>query len=194
MKQFYTYEYKDVNGNTIYIGKGFGKRAWKHFCPSVLSQIGRYLRKRACEGLTLHPTLTYHKNELTALALEIFWIKVHGRLDLRTGTLFNKTDGGETTLGYLHSVETKEKLRLAKLGRPNSIESNLKNAVSNSGRKMSPNTKAALRKCHVGAKRSEESKALMSFKRKGRIVDPIRQKEITAKRLATFRNNLSINK
>jgi hypothetical protein len=44
------------------------------------------------------------------------FIALYGRRDKKTGTLVNMTDGGEGTVGYRHTVKTKEKCRLATLG------------------------------------------------------------------------------
>lgn len=50
---------------------------------------------------------------------EVEFIKLYGRKDLKEGTLVNKTFGGEGTLGYKHSEETKEKCRQAAKGNNN---------------------------------------------------------------------------
>jgi len=43
---------------------------------------------------------------------EIEFIKLYGRIDLNTGSLTNLTDGGEGTVGFKMSEETKKKLSL----------------------------------------------------------------------------------
>lgn len=47
---------------------------------------------------------------------EIEFIALYGRRDKKAGTLVNMTDGGEGTVGYRHTVKTKEKCRMAALG------------------------------------------------------------------------------
>ena len=111
--QYYTYLYKDTDGTPIYIGKGHGDRAWLHF--GFKSHLGNLLRKRKKSGF-IAPELTYHKNELTALAMEIFWISIYGRKDKNLGTLLNRTDGGDGTSGKIVSQETRAKLSIIKKG------------------------------------------------------------------------------
>ena len=50
------------------------------------------------------------------------FIRLYGRKDLNEGTLVNMTDGGEGTLGYNHTEETKEKCRLAAKNQPSNIK------------------------------------------------------------------------
>jgi hypothetical protein len=47
---------------------------------------------------------------------EIEFIALYGRRDKKAGTLVNMTDGGEGTVGYRHTVKTKEKCRMATSG------------------------------------------------------------------------------
>jgi len=65
-------------------------------------------------------------------------------------------DGGDTWSGKKHSIESKQKVRNAKLGVPRSAE-----------------TKAKLRKAHLGKKLTAEHKANMSAANKGRTNDII---------------------
>jgi group I intron endonuclease len=80
-------------------------------------------------------------NEL--LKLEVIYISLFGRKDLRKGELVNKTDGGDSTLGMIHSDETKNKI--SKIRKENPVRS------------------------MKGKKHSEETKKIISEKAKGRI-------------------------
>ena len=98
--KFYTYLYLDPKDNTPrYVGKGKEDRAYSHLNLRKRTKLRNMLKKRIKEGYNPQPIITYHKNEKTALAMEIFWIAVYGREDLGLGTLFNLTDGGEGTTG-----------------------------------------------------------------------------------------------
>lgn len=65
---------------------------------------------------------------------EIEFISLYGRRDLKTGTLVNKTIGGDGVVGNVVSEESKKKMSLAKKG----IKSRLGKVVGKEGRlKMS---------------------------------------------------------
>ena len=50
---------------------------------------------------------------------EIEFIALYGRRDKKAGILVNMTDGGEGTVGYRHTVKTKEKCRISASGSNN---------------------------------------------------------------------------
>jgi len=89
--RFYVYAYIRKDNSPYYIGKGSGKRAWKHTSldkiksPIDLSKI-----------VIVETNLT----EFGALALERRMIRWYGRKDNNSGILRNLTDGGEGCAGY----------------------------------------------------------------------------------------------
>jgi hypothetical protein len=78
---------------------GWGKtatRSYVHIKNSHNARLESMLHKRKREGFELNPVINEHvPSEKSARAIEIFWIAVFGRLDQNTGTLFNRTIGGE---------------------------------------------------------------------------------------------------
>jgi len=97
-RRFYTYAYirgvdsqNGRKGSPYYIGKGCHKRAW--------IDKGRPARKPTDESriVMLRTNLT----EQEAFDWERFYIKRYGRLDLGTGILHNKTDGGDGVSGII---------------------------------------------------------------------------------------------
>ena len=70
---------------------------------------------------------------------------------------YNLTDGGEGTIGYVFSEESKQKMRDSAKGQERSIESNIKRSITLKGNKNS-----------LGKLRSEETRAKMSVAQTGR--------------------------
>jgi len=103
---YYVYAYlrsvdSDVSnaGTPYYIGKGKGGRAYKKRQPISLPKDKKNI-------ILLHENLT----EAEAFELEKKYIAEYGRVDLGTGILRNRTDGGDGSSGFMHSEETKRRL------------------------------------------------------------------------------------
>lgn len=106
-QRFYTYAYLREDRTPYYIGKGTGKRVYDNYkrtvkCPKDKKRV-----------LFLKKNLT----EEEAFKHEIYMIAVFGRKDLGTGSLFNFTNGGEGTSGYIHTEECKKIMSSFKKGK-----------------------------------------------------------------------------
>ena len=106
---FYVYVYRDPrpskNNQPVYVGKGAGDRDLSHWSRGShnkpLQDFLSHLR-----ALKLQPTVSrvlVTEDEAEAFAKEIELIALYGRRNLKLGTLFNLTDGGEGGSGAVRS-------------------------------------------------------------------------------------------
>lgn len=120
---FYVYVYRDPrpnkNNQPVYVGKGTGDRDLSHWSrgshnkpfQDFLSHIKRKGLVALCERV-FESAL-----EQEAFDKEIELIAIYGRRDIGTGTLFNRTDGGEGASGAVRTEE--QKLNIGKFSRKN---------------------------------------------------------------------------
>ena len=96
---YYTYAYLREDGTPYYIGKGKGQRINQpHGKPCSRPLLDRRIK--------LKTNLT----EEDAFKHEEYMIAIFGRIDIGTGILYNKSDGGEGKSGLVHSQETRKKM------------------------------------------------------------------------------------
>lgn len=181
----YSHSRKDT-GKVFYIGIGSQEDYQRAFIKSNRSvHWYRIVNKVGYSIAILFDNLTWDE----ACKKEIELIKQYGRIDTGTGTLINKTDGGDGTLGCIVteerikkvrekqigkfvSKETREKLRIAHTGKkrgPCSYEHKMKISLSQIGKKLSPETIKRLSESHKGIKYSKESCIKRSLFHKGRV-------------------------
>lgn len=96
------------------------------------------------------------------------FISIYGRKDNDLGTLVNMTDGGEGTLGYRHSEETRKKI--ANSNRKENISEENRRKKSLYAKNRTQEHKEKLRLSNINRKVSEESKLKMSISHKGKTV------------------------
>jgi len=169
-KQYYVYIYRDIDGTELYVGKGTGRR-WRCHAENHNhnNRLRNVIKKRERElQVCLYPEIIDVKNEDEAFELEIFYIQKFGRDCLKTGTLFNITDGGEGASGAVLSEEHCKKIGDRSRGRPCSEETKEKLRQANLGKTYGPETKAKLSAIHKGAIFSEERRSNISKGKKGK--------------------------
>lgn len=173
-KPFYVYLYlrdKDSEhgpaGSPYYVGKGKDRRAYS---PNHNARRPRDWNRIVFVAQNL--------SEKDAFQLEILLIHLHGRIDVGTGCLRNKTDGGDGPVGALGHWLGKKRgpltpewraamsraIKGRKLG-PRSPEYRAKLSAARKGRKTGPHTPewcAAIGAAHRGKEISAEQRAAHS--------------------------------
>lgn len=105
--QFYVYVYLDPRpvklNQPVYVGKGTGDRDLSHWSKGShnkpLQDFLSHLRGR---NMTARVERVFETDdEQEAFAKEMQLIDLYGRRDLKTGTLFNRTNGGEGPSGWV---------------------------------------------------------------------------------------------
>jgi hypothetical protein len=135
--RFYVYAYlriKDSShgrkGSPYYIGKGSGNR--------VKSNQGRAANPPKDKSMVVY--VQEGLAEKQAFDLERYCIALYGRIDLGTGCLRNKSDGGEGSSGVVITDERRQKISRAHKGKVVSAEARRRIGDASRGRKKSPET------------------------------------------------------
>lgn len=146
MNIYYVYAYIRQSDDTpYYIGKGKNRRAYSKYHNVTVP-------KDKTKIVFLEKNLT----ELGALALERRYIKWYGRKDIRTGILYNRTDGGDTTTGYVPTEETRKKLSVVGKGIKKSIEFCENQSKTRKGHFVSEETRKKISDANKGRKLTDE--------------------------------------
>lgn len=144
---YYVYAWRRPDtGAIFYVGKGKAYRDTREkrsnpIFVSILNKLRRSGFEPAVERIRTGLT------EPEALLLERHEIAKHGRINLKTGTLANLTDGGEGTSGAVQSAASRTKISAANSGRklgplPDSVRAKM-SAVS-LGRGKEPSHTASI--------------------------------------------------
>lgn len=185
---FYAYIYRDPSRNNepIYVGKGKGRRAWKHLSRVDMHPFVQRIQLMRRTGIDPHIEIIDALDEKHAFFLEQCYIVMFGRKDLGLGTLLNLTYGGEGTTGMKHSPESRTRMSedrkgkpltdaymkaaSERKGKPLSIETRNKMSEARKGRKFSPETRAKISASNKGKIMSVEARAKMSASQKKRTI------------------------
>lgn len=160
MNKFYVYSYLKTDGSPYYIGKGKNNRAYLQNRHFVQIPKDRKNIKFVAKNLI----------ETDALAFEKLLISKLGRLDIGTGILENKSEGGR--LPAKLSPESRNKMSKHRLGKKASQATldKLKGRIPwNKGKTGVMKTPWNKGKTYKSIPCSEEKKAKLSVALKGRL-------------------------
>lgn len=188
----YIYKTTNLINGKIYVGQHKAETFDKYYKGSgqlLTHAFKKYGKSNfACEVLATAET----KEELNTL--EIYWIAKLNTMDTSIG--YNLTEGGEGTVGYIHTDEAKLKMSVAKKGKSLSPEHCKAIGLRSLGHKMTEEGKAKLRAANLGRKASEETKQKLrdAHKRNPRNFDEDYRRKLSESRaeaLATGRWSIS---
>lgn len=146
------YRHRDNLNNIFYVG--IGKKESRAFDYRGRSDFWkRHSKKYGVNTEIVAEDISYEN----AKELEILLISEYGRRNLGQGMLVNMTDGGDGTLGFNHSEETKIKMSKSQKG----------GTSWSKGLKFSKEHKNKISKGNKGKKRSKEQIKEMSKVMKG---------------------------
>ena len=158
---YYTYAYLREDKTPYYIGKGSGKRI--------------YSKDRTIKPPKDKSRIIYLKQNLTeeeAFRHEIYMIDVFGRKDLGTGILYNMTNGGEGSSGWVPSEESRRKMSQSSKGKTHSKETRRKMGEAKKGntymlgKTLSEETRRKIGEASKGRDPSEETRRKISESKK----------------------------
>jgi hypothetical protein len=162
-----------------YVGKGRGERLGSH--NTALKKNTHYnpLLQAAYnkqDSLFTFDKIDINLTEDEAHELERLYIKQLGRRDLKTGCLFNLTDGGEGRAGFLMSESQIEQLRTRSIGRVASEYSRQRASEVHKGKTISTSQREEHSQRmtgegnpRYGVKLSDDIKVKIGIKHKGKI-------------------------
>ncbi len=120
-RRFYVYVYFDPEtALPFYVGKGQGRRAYKHFHQCHNAPMADKLARLAAAGQSPRIEIQPADSEADALRREADLIATYGRRD-EGGFLFNVLAAGEATTGFRghnHTPESRVRISAALKGRP----------------------------------------------------------------------------
>lgn len=193
--QFYVYVYLDPRplklNQPVYVGKGTGDRDLSHWSRGShnkpLQDFLSHLRGR---NMTARVERVFETDdEQEAFAKEMQLIDLYGRRDLKTGTLFNRTDGGEGPSGLLRTPEQKAvdaahtlkhwedpayraKVVTAQQEAQSTPEARANKSIASLKTWQNPEVRSKRQKGIKAGRNTEESKAKTSAQAKGQWADP----------------------
>jgi len=160
-----------VTGEPCYVGKGRNRRLGQHNGAAL---AGKHVNAHLANIIRKYGPLDFvivraGLSEVDAFETERALIAQFGRVDRGTGSLANRTDGGDGAAGCKRSPEWVAASIARSKGRKASAETRQRISEANKRRPpFSAETRARLRAAHLGRKRSAEAIEKTASKLRGR--------------------------
>jgi hypothetical protein len=135
---------------------------------------GNWIRSLLKDGVTPAYKIIEEANETNWAEHEKFWIADYRAKGHR---LTNATDGGEGTIGQIHTEESRRKMSEARKGKILSEEHKRKISIAHSN--TSEETRKKLSEANIGRHPSEESRRKMSIAQKAKILTEETKRKIS---------------
>ena len=167
----------------------------------ALTMTGTILEQSTACGLILPSSLIASKGgyRVEILLDDLTWdevrekekefIKLYGRIDLKTGCLANMTDGGDGTINAIISKENREKVAEANRRRIFTEEDRKNISIRHTGRKKSDETKKKLSESLRNSQKFKDA-----TKRNGEKFKGFKHSEETKRKLSELRSKKIIQK
>lgn len=192
IRESYLYVHRRLDNNQVFY-VGIGKT--KNFRRAYIKEGRNNLWKKIVSKTNYVVDIVYKNlTKEDACKKEINLIALYGRIDLKTGTLANLTDGGELNLGYKRTEEQKRKQSEKLQGSLNcrygvklSEETKIKMSKSSIGKKMSLEARQKISNSLVGKPSRHRRKVICLLT--GTIYDSV---ELAAKSIEMKRTTLTM--
>lgn len=152
-QDFYVYVHrKATTGEIVYVGKGFGRRAWVFSGRS--EQWNRAYKKHGLIVQIVQDGL----QEWASFEMEQDLISLHGKRSDGTGSLVNNCDGGSGSSGAILSEQTRARMSIARKGVKLSEEHKKRVSLGLTGKKRTEAEKQKMRAAKLGKTLTQEHK------------------------------------
>jgi hypothetical protein len=148
---------------------GFGRKGSPYYI-GIASRANRPFDRHSCPVPSNRAFVRILRSSLTrqqANAWEQLYIARYGRKDLGTGTLLNKTDGGDGSPGHIMPPDVVKRIAAIHRGKVNSPETRARMSAAHQGKIISPEQREKIRQANLGKKQSPETIEKRAAARRG---------------------------
>lgn len=176
-------------GKTVDLGRRISKHRNDHK-RSKTTHHHNWLRKLNSAGVKFGYTIIDVVFNASWAEREIYWIAYYREL----GRLTNSTDGGEGSVGWVPSDETRARMSVASTGRTPSAETRAKLRAAHTGKVISEKTREKLRAHATGRSRSAETRAKIGAANVGKVLSEETRAKLIESQTGTPKTKLPVGR